>query len=90
MNKTSVFKRFTSLLLALAFIPGIFSFASGADTVADVSDSVISVSGEAAVTSEEFYVGNGIYKIYDKNSVAFIGLLNPNTEAFSVPNDCIL
>ena len=86
MKDSYTYKRLLSLFLSLVLVLGIVSFAPGSESVADIDDSAIEINEAAAVASEEFYAGNGIYKIYDKNSVAFIGLVNPNTEAFSVPN----
>lgn len=86
MKDSYVLKRLLSLFLVLAFGMGIITVVPGAYSISDIDEAVSSVSGAAAELGEEFYVGNGIYKIYDKSSVAIMGLLNSNTEAFSVPN----
>ncbi|MBO4680355.1 MAG: leucine-rich repeat protein [Clostridiales bacterium] len=88
MHGSSVFKRFTSLSLALVFVLGVIAFVPGAKSAADVDEAVVEINeADLSLTvGEEFRVGNGMYKIYDKGSVAFVGLSDPNTEAFSVPN----
>lgn len=86
MKDSSVFKKLLSLVLILTFFSGMVIFAPAEEVYADVDDSAVTFSDADSLISDEFIFGNGIYKIYTKNTVAFTGLVDPNTLSFTVPN----
>ena len=88
MRDTFVFKRIISLFLSMTMFFGIIAVDPfEEDVLADTDLSYAEVSGAAsAATGDEIYVNNGRYMVYSKNSVAFVGLVNPNVASFTVPN----
>ena len=88
MRDTFVFKRIISLFLSMTVIFGMVAVDPFEEEVlADTDLSYAEVSGAASVaTGDEIYVNNGRYMVYSKNSVAFVGLVNPNVASFTVPN----
>ena len=90
MRDTIVFKRFISLVLTLTIVLGIAVIAPFEEAViADTDMSSVELSDAAALIGEEMYIGNGRYMAYSKNSAAFLGLINPNVESFTVPNTIV-
>lgn len=90
MRDTIVFKRFISLVLTLTIVLGIAVIAPfEEDVIADTDMSSVELSDAAALIGEEMYIGNGRYMAYSKNSAAFLGLINPNVESFTVPNTIV-
>ena len=90
MRDTIVFKRFISLVLTLTIVLGIAVISPFEEAViADTDMSSVELSDAAALIGEEMYIGNGRYMAYSKNSAAFLGLINPNVESFTVPNTIV-
>ena len=87
MKDMSVGKRLLSLILTLSVFLGIIFAAPSEDVSADVDLGEASVSlSEAVSVSDEIIVSNGIYKVFSKDTVAFLGLADPNVESFVIPN----
>ena len=86
MKKPFILKRLLSVCLALTFFTGSFLSATGVNVSADTLQSQVSISNADTVISNEFVSGNGIYKIYTKNTAALIGLVATEVQSFSVPN----
>ncbi len=85
MRDMSVGKKLLSLALTLTFLLGIFYAMPAEDVYADIDEASAGFSNALSV-SDEIIVSNGVYKIFSKDSVAFLGLADPNTESFVVPN----
>ena len=85
MRDLSTGKKLLSLTLTLTFLLGIFFCAPAEDVNADIDEAAAGFS-EAVSVSDEIIVSNGIYKIFSKDTVAFLGLADPNAESFVVPN----
>ncbi len=85
MRDMSVGKKLLSLALTLTFLLGIFYAMPAEDVYADMDEASTGFSNALSV-SDEIIVSNGIYKIFSKDSVAFLGLADSNTESFVVPN----
>ena len=88
MRDSLVFKRLISLVLSLTVVGGMMmALPVEADVIADTDSSYVEISDAAAVTGEEIILNNGRYMAYSKNTVAFLGLVNPYTESFTVPSE---
>ena len=85
MRDLAIGKKLLSLTLTLAVFLGIFFCAPSEDVYADIDEAAVGLS-EAVSVSDEIIVSNGIYKVFSKDTVAFLGLADPNVESFVVPN----
>ncbi len=86
MRDSFVFKRLISLVLCLTVISGMAFAVPSQDAIADTDAASVTFSDADFVSDKDIYISNGIYRIYSKDSAAFVGLLNPNVETFTVPN----
>ena len=86
MKDPSVERKLLCLVLILAFFPGFFFIALSEEVAADIDEANIDLSEAVSSFGDEFTLSNGIYKVYTKDAVAFLGLADPNVESFSVPN----
>ncbi len=86
MRDSFVLKRLICLLLSLTVISGIVFNAPADEVFADTDGASVTFTDADLVSERDIYISNGIYRIYSKDSAAFMGLLNPNVESFTVPN----